>query len=192
MKFGIRLPVNGPFASKNSIIEIAKLADELGFDSVWTQGHLLWNNSQHTSQISVGAVEALKDGQAPNLVDSITTLSYVAAVTQRVRLAFSVFVAPLFQPVIAAKQLADLDFLSDGRLLFCTAPGGPLINRDFEAVGVDFSQRATIADECIDAIIKLWTTDHCSYQGRHVKFNDVSLYPKPLQKPLPPVWVAGG
>ncbi|MCL5066986.1 MAG: LLM class flavin-dependent oxidoreductase, partial [Thaumarchaeota archaeon] len=76
--------------------------------------------------------------------------------------------------------------------LFCTAPGGPLINRDFEAVGVDFSQRASIADEYIEAIIRLWTTDSCSYQGNHVKFSDVSLYPKPVQKPHPPIWVAGG
>nr|MDG6922879.1 LLM class flavin-dependent oxidoreductase [Nitrososphaerota archaeon] len=132
------------------------------------------------------------DGQAPNLVDSITTLSYVAALTQNVRLGFSVFVAPLFQPVIAAKQLADLDFLSDGRLIFCTAPGGPLINRDFEAVGVDFSQRASIADEYIDAIIRLWSSDACSYHGKHVNFHDLSLYPKPVQKPHPPVWIAGG
>lgn len=179
-------------ASKNSIVEIAKLGDDLGFDSVWAQGHLLWNKSQHTSQISVGSVEALTDRQAPNLVDSITTLSFVAALTQKVRLGFSVFVAPLFQPVIAAKQLADLDYLSDGRLIFCTAPGGPLINRDFEAVGADFSKRASIADDYIAAIIKLWTNDTCSYVGDHVKFNEVSLYPKPVQKPHPPVWIAGG
>src|SRR5579875_1136525 len=165
MKFGVRLPVNGPFASKKSIVEIARLVDENNFDSVWTQGHILWGKSQHETQISVGSVEALANNQNPNLFDSITTLAYVSALTNRVKLGFSVFVAPLMHPILAAKQLANLDVMSDGRLIFCMAPGGPLINGDFEALGVDFKHRAEIADEYIESIIKLWTIDQCSFNG---------------------------
>ena len=193
MKFGIRLPVNGPFASKKAIIEIAKLADDLGYHSVWTQGHLLWTKTQRETQISVGSTEALDSGEKdPNLFDSIVSLSSVSALTTNVRLGFSVFVAPLLHPIVAAKLLSDLDVLSGGRLIFCAAAGGPLIRADFESLGLDFAHRAEITDEYLSAILKLWTSDSTSFQGKYVKFENVSLYPKPIQKPFPETWVAGG
>ncbi|MDG7002010.1 MAG: LLM class flavin-dependent oxidoreductase, partial [Nitrososphaerota archaeon] len=103
MKFGIRLPINGPFASKKAIVQIAKLADEMGFDSVWTQGHMFWTRLQHETQVSVGSVEALSNSQKdPILFDSITTLSHLSALTSNVKLGFSVFVVPLMHPIVAA------------------------------------------------------------------------------------------
>ena len=192
MKFGIRLPVNGPFASRDAILEVLELAEQQSFDSAWTQGHLLWSSAQHRTQISVGSVEALEPAQNPNMFDTFSTLFYASGVTRKVRLGSAVFVAPLVHPVLAARLLANLDVFSGGRLIFCAAPGGPLIRKDFETLGVDFAQRAAVADECIEAILKLWTEDSASFEGRFVKFSDVSLYPKPAQKPRPPVWIAGG
>ncbi len=192
MKFGIRLPVTGPFSSKQFIIKTALLGEEYGYDSVWTQGHILWTRAQHVGQLAVGSFEAINPSQDPNKFDSITVLSYIAGKTENIRLGFSVYVIPLVHPVITAKVIADLDVLSEGRVIFCTSPGGPLIKPDFELLQIEHSKRAQIADEYIRAVKDLWTKDNCSFDGTFVKFKDVSIYPKPAQKPHPPIWIAGG
>ena len=192
MKFGIRLPVTGPFSQKGFIVETARLGEELGYDSLWTQGHILWTRAQHTGQLSVGSFEAITPDQDPNKYDSITVLSYLAGITERIRLGFSVFVIPMSHPVVTAKVVADLDILSDGRVIFCTSPGGPLIKPDFELLGIDHSKRAEMADEFIPAVRDLWSHDDCSLDGKYVKYRNISIYPKPVQKPHPPIWIAGG
>jgi alkanesulfonate monooxygenase SsuD/methylene tetrahydromethanopterin reductase-like flavin-dependent oxidoreductase (luciferase family) len=192
ISFGIRLPVTGPFAQKKLIVETALVGEEFEYDSVWTQGHLLWTRAQHIGQLSVGSFEAISPDQDPNKFDSITVLSYLAGITERIRLGFSVFVIPMTHPVVTAKIIADLDVLSDGRVIFCTSPGGPLIKPDFELLGINHENRAKIAEEYIPAVRDLWTNDNCSFDGTYVKYNNVSLYPKPVQKPHPPIWIAGG
>ncbi len=192
MKFGIRLPVTGPFSQKKCIVETALLGEECGYDSLWTQGHLLWTKAQHVGQLSVGSFEAISPDQDPNKFDSITVLSYLAGITERMRLGFSVFVIPMTHPVATAKIIADLDVLSDGRVIFCTSPGGPLIKPDFDLLGINHGNRAKIADEYIPAVRDLWMKDNCSLDGKYVKYTNVSLYPKPVQKPHPQIWIAGG
>src|SRR5487761_1341271 len=192
MKFGIRLPVTGPFSTKQFIIETALTGEECGYDSVWTQGHILWTKAQHAGQLAVGSFEAITPDQDPNKFDSLTILSYIAAKTENIRLGFSVYVIPMIHPVLTAKLISDLDVLSDGRVIFCTSPGGPLIKPDFDMLHIDHSRRSEIADEYIPAVRELWTKDNCTFEGKYVQFKDVSIYPKPVQKPHPPIWIAGG
>ena len=160
MKFGIRLPVTGPFAHKKPIVETTIFGEKSGYDSVWTQGHILWTKAQHTGQLSVGSIEAITDNQDPNKFDSITVLSYLAGLTERIRLGFSVFVIPMSHPVVTAKIIADLDVLSEGRVIFCTSPGGPLIKPDFDLLGINHEKRAEIAEEYIPAVRNLWMNDN--------------------------------
>ena len=93
-------------------------------------------------------------------------------------------------PVLMAKELATLDFLSEGRLLLVAGLGGedPL---EYEACGVTKPERARRTDEALEAMRLLWTQDKATFQGRYFRFTDVSVTPKPVQQPGPPVWIGG-
>ncbi len=136
MKFGIRLPNSGPLATRKNIVEVADSAERLGFESVWVHDHILWGTEQHRTHLSAGSAEALDESQKPNFYESITTLSYIAGRTSNVKLGIAVLVLPLRNPLVVAKQLANVDVLSEGRLIVGVAPGAPSITRhEFEAVG---------------------------------------------------------
>ncbi len=85
--------------------------------------HILWGTEQHRTHLSAGSAEALEEFQRPNFYESITTLSYIAGRTSNVKLGVAVLVLPLRNPVVVAKQLANLDLLSEGRLILGVAPG---------------------------------------------------------------------
>ena len=192
MKFGIRLPVVGPFASKDSIVHTAKLAEELGFDSIWMQGHLLWTKWRESVAPNVGAVESVEKNENPTSFEYYTLAPFIAAQTSNVKLGFAVYLMPLVHPIITAKLMADLDVISDGRLIFCASAAGSLVRPTFDALGIDFANRREMTDEYIEVLQELWTKDNCTFEGKYVQFKDVSIYPKPVQKPHPPIWIAGG
>jgi probable F420-dependent oxidoreductase len=192
MKFGVRLPNSGPLASRKNIIEVAEKAEELGFHSVWVHDHILWGTEQHRTHLSAGAAEALDESQRPNFYESITTLAYIAGRTKKVQLGIAVLVLPLRNPLVVAKQLANLDVLSEGRLWVGVAPGAPNITKqEFEAVGVDYDKRGKITDEYILAVKKLWSVSLPSFSGSFANFRDVQLFPKPAQKKLK-ILIGGG
>ena len=182
MKFGVRLPNSGPLANRRNIVEVADQAERLGFHSVWVHDHILWGTEQHRTHLSAGSSEALLNSQLPNFYESLTTLAYVAGRTSRVRLGVAVLVLPLRNPVVVAKQLANLDLLSEGRLIVGLAPGAPNITtHEFEAVGVDYETRGRITDEYIVAIKKLWKDSLPSFSGNYTQFREAQMFPKPFQ-----------
>jgi len=192
MKFGIRLPNSGPLASRKNLVEVAEEAERLGFDSVWVHDHILWGTEQHRTHLSAGAAEALEESQKPNFFESITTLSYVAGRASKIKLGIAVLVLPLRSPLVAAKQLANLDVLSEGRLMVGVAPGAPNITKhEFDAVGVDYEKRGKITDEYITALKKLWTQNLPSFSGEYASFREAQMFPKPAQKNLK-ILIGGG
>lgn len=192
MKFGVRLPNSGPLAKPKNITRVAEEAERLGFDSVWVHDHILWGTEQHKTHLSAGSAEALNDSQTPNFYESITTLAHISGRTDRVRLGIAVLVLPLRNPVVVAKQLANLDVLSGGRLILGVAPGAPKITMpEFDAVGVSYGERGRITDEYIEALRRLWDEPLPSYSGRYISFTEVQLFPKPLQKRLG-ILIGGG
>ncbi len=192
MKFGVRLPNSGPLARRDNIVKVADEAERMGFDSVWVHDHILWGTEQHRTHLSAGSAEALDDSQKPNFYESITTLSYLAGRTSRVRLGVAVIVLPLRNPVVLAKQIANLDVMSEGRLIVGVAPGAPNITKsEFEAVGVPYEERGKITDEYILAIKKIWSENLPSFSGKYVNFNEAQIFPKPFQK-YPKILVGGG
>jgi probable F420-dependent oxidoreductase len=192
LKFGVRLPNSGPLASRKSILEVATRAEALEFHSVWVHDHILWGTEQHRTHLSAGSAEALSDSQNPNFFESVTTLAYLAAKTELVKLGVAVLVLPLRNPLIAGKQLANLDVLSEGRLILGVAPGAPKITlQEFEAIGVDYHQRGKITDEYIAALKKLWSENLPSYSGRFANFKEVQMFPKPAQRTLK-ILIGGG
>jgi probable F420-dependent oxidoreductase len=180
-------------AAADSILFSAKLAEKLNYDSVWVHDHIVWGTEQHSGHLSSGSAEALSPSQQPNFYESLTTISTIAGCTERVKLGVAVVVLPLRNPVVFAKQTSIIDVLSGGRLIVGVAPGAPKITeKEFEAIGVDYHKRGKITDDYIRAVKKLWTEPLATYEGRFVSFRDVQMFPKPLQKPHPPILIAGG
>jgi probable F420-dependent oxidoreductase len=123
-------------------------------------------------------------------LEQLTELTFLAAVTDRIRLVPSVMIVPYRNPLLAAKILATLDVLSEGRLTLGVGVGW--MEEEFEALDTPpFADRGAVTDEYLEAIKELWTSDNPTYNGRFVKLSNIEFSPKPVQKPHPPIWVGG-
>jgi len=187
MKVGMSLPQIGPQASPESLVKVASRAEELGYDSVWVLERLLWPLNPKEPY------PATPDGSLPEayqiVFDPIETLTFVAAHTKRVQLGTSVLVLPYHTPIQLARRIATLDVLSGGRALVGVGAGW---SRDeFEAVGTPFERRGARCDEFLRAMIDIWTKDPVKFDGEFYHIPESKVGPKPVQKPHPPVYVAG-
>jgi probable F420-dependent oxidoreductase len=187
MRVGISLPQLGPQASPEGLIKVARRAEELGYDSVWVLERLLWPLAPKEPY------PAAPDGRLPetyqSVLDPIETLTFVAAHTTKVQLGTSVLVLPYHSPIQLARRLATLDVLSGGRALVGVGAGW---SRDeFEAAGVPFERRGARCDEFLRAMIELWTKDPVKFDGEFYHIPESKIGPKPIQKPHPPIYVAG-
>jgi probable F420-dependent oxidoreductase len=123
--------------------------------------------------------------------NSLISLSVAAGATTKIKLMSTVVLLPLYNnPVAVAKMASVLDVASDGRYHFGVGIGGEF-PKEFEACGVPVKQRGSRTNEALEVIKKLWTEKDVSFDGRYTKFTGVTLAPSPVQKPHPPIWVAG-
>lgn len=175
MKFGIALPNFGRYAQKESILDIAKSAEDLGFDSLWVSDHIVIPESHK--------------GFGDVFYDPLATLSFIAAETKSIQLGTSVIILPYRNPIVLAKMTSTLDVLSGGRLILGVGVGW--LEYEFDALGVSYLDRGPITDECIDVLKNLWVNEEPSYRGRYYNFSNIKFFPKPLQKPHPPLWIGG-
>jgi probable F420-dependent oxidoreductase len=164
-RFGVTLAFQAP----ESLRALAIRAEALGFDSIWSGDHIAFHN--------------------PTL-ESLTTLSHLAAITRRVRIGTGVYLLALRHPTIAAKSVATLDVLSGGRFVFGVGVGGEF-PKEFEAAGVPHHERGRRVDEAIAVCRLLWAKSPASFEGQFVRFTDVALEPKPVQPGGPPIWIGG-
>ena len=153
------------------IIELAERAEALGFDSVWVGDSVL----------------------ARPRLEALTTLAAIASRTQRVKLGTAVLLSALRHPVVLANEVANLDILSQGRVILGVGVGSRAPNtvREFDACGVPFSQRARIFEEGLTIVRRLWEEPEVTFSGRHFQLEGVSLGLHPVQKPGVPLWFAG-
>lgn len=149
-------------------IEQIQAVEALGFDAVWLTEH-------HFTD----------DGYLPQV---LTVAAAVAAVTRRVQIGTAVLLLPLHHPLHVAEQAALVDIISDGRLIF--GPGLGYKVDEFAAFGVNRGRRRTIMDESVEIIARAWTEERFSYAGRHFQLTDLSVTPRPVQQPRPPIWLA--
>jgi probable F420-dependent oxidoreductase len=193
IKFGVRVPNSGPLSSVENIVRAAQEAEALGFDSIWVHDHVVWSSEMHRHHISSGAAEALADDQNADFYESLTTLGYLAAETSKVKLGVACLVMPTRNPIYAAKQTATLDRLSNGRLIVGVGLGSKATesSNEFDVFGVPWKRRAPLTDEYIQAMQAVWTQPLASFDGPTIQFKDAEIFPKPLQRPHPPVWVGG-
>ncbi len=168
VSWGISVPqvfFDGPI-DMPLIARWTKRAEALGYESLWTQ-------------------EAITGGVP--ILEPVTLLSYLAAITERVRLGTSVIVAPLRNPVQLAKSLSSLDQMSSGRLVVGLGLGGR--PNDMLPLGITPERRVRRFTEIIDVMKALWTQSEAHFQGEFWQLNGVKMEPKPVQKPHPPVWL---
>ncbi len=180
MKIGLFGINTGACASPEAAARVARAAESAGFESVWTGEHVV-----------------LPDPQAPPspvppshpMLDPAVALAFLAAATSRIRLGTGIIILPQRNPVVLAKELASLDVLSGGRLVFGLGAG--YLRPEFDAVGARFEDRGARTDEYIDAIRALWTQPSPRFTGRTVRFSGIDAQPRPVQKPHPPIIVGG-
>jgi probable F420-dependent oxidoreductase len=123
------------------------------------------------------------------LLDPVIALTFVAAHTRMICLGTGILLLPQYNPLILAKELASLDVLSGGRLIFGIGVGWA--EPEFEALGVPFKERGARTDEYLAAIRAIWSEEKPAYHGRYVSFEGVQAYPHPVQQPFPPIVVGG-
>src|SRR4051812_13726623 len=178
MRFGLfgggkigRLNPLGDSHGYQDFIEYIKDADRLGYESLFVVEH-------HFT--GVGQLSA-----------SLNLLTYLAAVTRRIRLGTAVVVLPWHNPALLAEQVATLDVLSGGRVDFGIGRG--YRKAEFQQFCIPMEEAQERFDECVDFLLKAWTTEgRFSFESKHWHYKDIVVEPEPLQRPHPPLWMAGG
>ena len=185
MKVGFGLPHMGPVASLDAVVKTAQRAEELGYDSVWVVERLLYPLKPQTPY------PGTPDGSLPDLykrvLDPLATLTFLAAKTTRIGLGTSVLDMPYHNPVMLARQLTTLDVLSQGRLRLGLGLGWS--KDEYDAVGATFKERGARADEFLQVLKAIWTTDPVEFHGKFFQVPKSIIQPKPVQKPHPPIYL---
>lgn len=188
MKFGVRVPNTGPLAYADNLVTIVQRAEDLGFNAVSVQGHIEWglSESYHFSCGSAEAVEQAEERSRSRCYEAMTTLSFLAGKTNKLRLTTSALPLPWMQPVLLAKEVSTLCELSHGRFFPSLCIGNHM--KDFEAMGVSSRDRGKIYDEYLAVLSKILTSDPpTDFEGKYVKFKSASFLPK-VQVPI---WIVG-
>ena len=179
MQYGVILPNVGPMADIGTLAQLARKAESLGFQGIFLSDHVAIPVELRS------AYPYRSDGRFPltatdAILEPVTALSYLAAVTERVHLGFSVLVLPYRHPLLNAKMLATLDVVSGGRLIVGAGVGW--MAEEFTALDADFGGRGAATDEHIRIMRSLWAG--YDYAG-------VAISPRPVQQPGPPIWTGG-
>jgi len=186
LKIGFSLPHMGSIASAENIAKAARFAESEGFDSIWVIDRILWPAEPQTPYT------ASPDGSWPEVyqtvIDPISTLNYVAGLTQKIKLATGILDMLYQNPLIFANRLAALDNLSKGRLFLGLGVGHS--KDEFDAAGVPFENRGERADEFLQVLNKIWYNNTVEHKGKYYTIPKSVINPKPYQKKIP-IYLAG-
>ncbi|MCS5635430.1 MAG: TIGR03619 family F420-dependent LLM class oxidoreductase [Myxococcota bacterium] len=180
MKFGYFGLNMGPFCDAARMASLVGLTEEAGFESIWTGEHVVLIDPQ--------APPSPASPETPFL-DSVAALAFAAAHSEKLLLGSGIILLPQRNPVVLAKELAGVDVLSGGRLLFGAGVG--YVPGEYETLGIPFSERGARMDEHIEVIRTLWTAEKPEFAGRFTSFSGIQSRPLPLQRPHPPILVGG-
>jgi probable F420-dependent oxidoreductase len=177
VEVGFAPPVSGSWATPENMIHVARRAEQLGYHSLWTFHRLLvpadlgWSETYHSVQ------------------DPLTTLAFLAAHTERIRLGVAVLNLPFLSPVVLAKQTATLDILSGGRLDVGLGLGWS--DEEYQATGASKHRRGQRAAEFLAVLRTLWQDDVAEHRGEFYQVPPTRMEPKPVQRPHPPILLGG-
>jgi probable F420-dependent oxidoreductase len=177
LKFGVCVPNYGENFSVEAMRTVAVEAERIGYESIWTTDHVLMPTESGTPY--------------EKILESITSLAYLAAHTSTVKLGISSLILAMRNPVIVAKQLATIDQVSGGRIMLATSAGW--VEEEFAHLGSDFHTRGRRIDESIKLIRKLWSqSTNIEFEGKTIPYrmSRAVFEPRPIQKDLT-IWIAG-
>ena len=187
MRVGLNLPVANPHVGPADLRRIAVRAEARGFAELYLGEHVvLFDRPADLYPATEG--DPTFPATTP-LPDPLVTLAFVAACTERIRLATGVLLLPQRNPVYTAKHIATLDWLSGGR--FDCALGLGWSRQEFAACAVPWAERGARADEYIEVMRRLWQDEVSHFSGRFYDLEPCRQYPKPVQRPHPPLWIGG-
>lgn len=186
LKLGCQMAFN-EHTSPEYIAAAAAMVEKLGYDSFWVPEHVLFF-PEYESKYPYSEDGRIQ-GDPRSLLDPLTALTYVAANTSKIRLGTGICLVPQRNPVYTAKQVADLDYLSGGRVDFGIGIGW--LKEEFNALGVPWTDRAGRTEECIGVMKTLWCDELSSFQGKYFSFEAAYQNPKPVQRPHPPLIFGG-
>jgi len=174
VKFGYILPNYGDKISAHELVEISRVCEEEGFDSVWATDHILMPTELREPYGEV--------------LEPLTTLTYIAATTDKLKLGTSCIVLPQRNPVLVAKQAATLEVFSKGRVILGFGAGWA--EKEFGFLNAHFARRGRVMDESIRLLKKLWKEEVVNFDGEFFHIKDALFLPKPRSGDIP-VWIGG-
>jgi probable F420-dependent oxidoreductase len=187
LTFGCHLPVFGPIATRGNVLAFARKMEALGYESLWASDHVVLPYSIQSKYPYNPTGQFPLPPQAAFL-EPLTTLALVAGVTERARLGTTILVLPHRHPVLAAKTLATLDHLAEGRLILGVGVGW--MREEIEILGGDFDRRGAWSDEAIRVMRACWSEERARYQGEFFSFPEIGVMPQPPRRSIP-IWVGG-
>jgi probable F420-dependent oxidoreductase len=163
-----------------NVVRIATLAEELGYESLWVGEHVV----VPSPRVPPSPIDPLHP-----MLDPLVALAFIAAVTDRAKLATGIVILPQRNPLVLAKQVASLDVLSGGRVLLGLGVG--YLEPEFRAIGVPLEDRGRRSTEYLEAMRELWHSSEPAYEGKYVTFSGVDAYPRPVRPFGPPIVIGG-
>ncbi|MBT6273806.1 MAG: LLM class F420-dependent oxidoreductase [Chromatiales bacterium] len=184
MKFGIAYPnlING-----DEIRRFAIHTEALGFESIWAGDHIVLPSAGTKDYPYTRDGTFQRPSHVP-FIEPMTLLTYIAGVTERIKIGTTVIIVPYRHPVVQAKMFANLDVLTNGRVICGVGVGW--LRKEFEILGAPFEERGPMTDEYIEIFKCLWTEELPNYQGRFHQIDGITFEPKPIQSDVP-IWVGG-
>ena len=170
----------GPLSNPDDSIKVALTAEEAGFESLWTGEHVVLPEPQ--------SPPSPLPSHYP-MLDPNVSISWLAGQTNTIKFGTGIIILPQRNPLVLAKEMASLDVLSKGRLLFGVGIG--YLKAEFDALGIPFDDKPGRTIEYLESMHAIWASDLSGYQGKYVNFSNVAAYPLPAQKPGPPVHFGG-
>jgi probable F420-dependent oxidoreductase len=185
MEIGIRLPSAGAKVSVETIVTAARWAEELGYHSVWVSDHVVLPEKVD-SFYPYDAQNRWPYPADTKWLDPLLTLAWAAAAAPSVKLGTSVMIVPLRQPILLAKQLASLDYMTGGRVILGVGAGW--MEEEFDLIGVPFERRGARTAEMIALMRAFWTGEDVEFQGAFYQVSGGRMHPRPVQPTIPVVW----
>jgi probable F420-dependent oxidoreductase len=187
MEYGLHLAISNPGVKPEQLIRFAQRSEQLGFYCLTVADHIVI--PRNIDSPYPYTLDKRYPGSGHHL-EQTTAMAFLAGTTRRIKLVASVMIAPYRHPIVVAKMLSTLDFLSNGRVILGLGVGW--MKEEFRLVGAPrFEDRGRVTDEYIRAFRKLWTEDDPQFEGDYISFSDLKFLPKPAQKPHIPIWIGG-
>lgn len=188
MQIGLFAPLSNPSATGAYLRALGRGAEKRGFHSIWVAEHVVLFDD-YGSRYPYADSGRIPVREGTGILDPFSALSFIAAVTERIRLGTGICLVPQRNPVYTAKDVATLDWLSGGRVDFGVGIGW--LAEEFAALGVPFERRAARTREYLEVMRRLWCDEHPEYDGKFYHLPTTRQYPKPVQQPHPPIHMGG-